>query len=75
MFVTAVCVWDRQKPREFSFRQAENNNFARDHAFLYICLPSLNEHNVKLPNVTFCRGREQETKTFFFLFLKFDAVL
>ena len=45
------------------------------HALLYICLPLMNEHNVKLPNVTFCRGREQETKTFFFLFLKFDAVL
>ena len=29
MFVTAVCVWDGQKPREFRFRQAENNNFAR----------------------------------------------
>ena len=45
------------------------------HAFLYISLSSLNDHNVKLPNFTFCRGREQETTTFFFLFLNFDAVL
>ena len=44
------------------------------HAFLYISLSSLNDHNVKLPNFTFCRGREQETTTFFFLFLDFDAV-
>ena len=33
MFVTVVCVWDGQKPREFRFRQAENNNFARATTF------------------------------------------
>ena len=45
----------------------QNNNFARDITlFLYISLPSLHDYNVKLPNFTFCRGREQTTTTFFF---------
>ena len=29
------------------------------HAFLYVSLPSLHDYNVKLPNFSFCRGREQ----------------
>ena len=45
------------------------------HAFLYISLPSLHEYDVKMPNFTFCRGREHNTTTFFFLFLYFDTVL
>ena len=53
----------------------QNNNFARDHAFLYISLPSLHDYNVKLPNFSFCRGREQTDNNFLFLFLNFDAVL
>ena len=36
------------------------------HAFLYISQPSLHYYNVKVPNFTFCRGREHETKIFFF---------
>ena len=36
------------------------------HAFFYISLPSLHDCNVKLPNFTFCRGREQKTTTLFF---------
>ena len=36
------------------------------HAFLYISLPSLHEYDVKMPNFTFCRGREHNTTTFFF---------
>ena len=44
------------------------------HAFLYISLPSLHEYDVKMPNFTFCRGREHNTTTFFFLFLYFDTV-
>ena len=36
----------------------------------------LHDHNVKVPNFTFCRGRGHKTTTlFFFLFLKFDTVL
>ena len=42
MFVTAVCVWDGQKPREFSFRQAENNNFARAPRF-FVHLSAVDE--------------------------------
>ena len=45
------------------------------HAFLYISLPSLHNYHVKRPKFTFCRGREQKTTTFRFLFLNFDAVL
>ena len=47
-------------------KKAINNNFARASLFLYISLPPLHDYNVKLPNFTFCRGREQKTKTFFF---------
>ena len=32
----------------------------------YISLPSLHNYNVKLPNFTFCRGREQNATNFFF---------
>ena len=35
------------------------------HAFLYISLPSLPDYNVKVPEFTFCRGREHKTTTFF----------
>ena len=45
------------------------------HAFLCISLPKLHEYDVKMPNFTFCRGREHNTTTFFFLFLYFDTVL
>ena len=44
----------------------QNNNFARASRFLYISLPSLHDYNVKVPNFTFCRGREQTATTFFF---------
>ena len=33
--------------------------------FLYISLPSLPNYNVKVPEFTFCRGREHNTTTFF----------
>ena len=36
------------------------------HAFLYISLPSLHDYDVKLPDFTFCGGREHKTTTFFF---------
>ena len=32
--------------------------------FLYISLLSLHGFNVKVPNFSFCRGREQKTTTF-----------
>ena len=34
------------------------------HAFLHISLPLLHGFNVKAPNFSFCRGREQKTTTF-----------
>ena len=40
------------------------------HAFLYISLTSLHDYNVKVPNFTFCRERENKTTT-----LNFDAVV
>ena len=36
------------------------------HAFLYISLPSLHDHNVKIPNFTFGGGLEDKTTTLFF---------
>ena len=36
------------------------------HAFLYFSLPSLHDYNVKVPNFTFCWGREHKTTTFLF---------
>ena len=44
----------------------QKNNFARASPFFVHSLPSLHDNNVKLPNFTFCRGREQKTTTFFF---------
>ena len=35
------------------------------HALLYISLPSFHDYDVKLPNLTFCGGREQKTTTLF----------
>ena len=44
----------------------QNNNFARaSRFFLYISLPSLPDYSVKVPEFTFCRGREHKTTTFF----------
>ena len=43
----------------------QNNNFPR-HAFLYISLPSLHDHDGKMLNFTFCGGHERKTTTFFF---------
>ena len=40
-----------------------------EHAFLYISLPSLHDHNVKFPIFTFYRGRKHRATIFFFLFL------
>ena len=41
--------------------------------FLYVFLPSLHEHNVKMPNFTFY-GRNASGEEFFFLFLNLSAV-
>ena len=44
----------------------QNNNFARASRFLYISSPSVYDNNMKVPNFTFCRGREHEATTFSF---------
>ena len=38
------------------------------HAFLNISLPSLHDYDVKMPNFTFCGGREHKATTFFLFF-------
>ena len=55
----------------------QNNNFARASRFfvLFLAVVAHDDHIVKAPNFTFCRGREHKTTTFFFLFLSFDTVL
>ena len=40
--------------------------------FLYISLPSLYDYDVKLPNFTFCRGRECKTMAFCFAELRYS---
>ena len=35
------------------------------HAFLSISLPSLHNYDVKMPDLTFCRGREHKTTIVF----------
>ena len=56
---------ERQKITD-KFRSAKQTTLHVHHLFLNIFLPSLHDYNVKLPNFTFCRGREQKTTTFFF---------
>ena len=38
------------------------------HAFLHISLPSLHGYDVKMPDFTFCGGREHKATTIFFFF-------
>ena len=38
------------------------------HAFLYICLPSLHDYDVKMPNFTFCGEHEYTTEQRYFCF-------
>ena len=45
----------------------ENNVIGLEHhVFLYIFLPLLHDYDVKVPNFTFCGGREHRTTTSFF---------
>ena len=36
--------------------------------FVHFFKPPLHDYNVKMPNFTFCRGREQKITTFFFFY-------
>ena len=46
------------------------------HTFLYISLPSLHDYEMKMPNFTFYRGRQETSHDeIFLLFLNLDVVL
>ena len=56
-------------PLAFLFRFPSydtKGSLSNDDALLYISKPSLHDYNVKVPNFTFCRGREHKATTFFF---------
>ena len=55
----------RERQKKAIGLDQQNNNSARDHAFLYISLSLLHDYNVKVPKFTFCRGREHKTTTSF----------
>ena len=44
----------------------QNNYFERVTGFFVHFSVALHDYDVKLPNFTFCRGREQKATTFFF---------
>ena len=52
----------RQREREKSnrFRLVKRQRCPRIMLFLYISSPPLHDYNVKVPNFTFCRGREHK---------------
>ena len=64
----------QRRPRRQRGRQKSNRiRLAKEklhvhHAFLYISLLSLHDYDVKLPNLTFCGGREHKTMALFFFF-------
>ena len=46
----------------------QKNNFARTHAFLYITLEFLHDHDVEMPNLVFYEERKQATTKGYFAF-------
>ena len=56
----------RERQNEKGLDWQNNQTLLVHHAFLYISLSSLHDYDVKVPNFTFCRGRERRTTTFFF---------
>ena len=57
---------DSDRPKETHPYIGKITTLHVHHAFLYISLPSLHDYDVKLPNFTYCGGREHKTVTFFF---------
>ena len=54
----------------------QNNNFARASPFVvHFFAVAARIQREKVPNFTFCRGREHKTTIFFFLFLNFTKIL
>ena len=65
----------REQQKSNRFRPAQKTTTLHAlRAFLYISSPSLHDYNVKVPNFTFCRGRERRQRLSLFLFLNFDTV-
>ena len=56
----------RERQKRNRFRSAKQQLCTCITLFLYISLPSLHDYNVKVPNFTFCRGREHKTTFLFF---------
>ena len=57
----------RQRERKKKWFIKQRHRFVRfTMFFLYIFLPSLHDHNVKMPNFTFHGGRKQATNNFSF---------
>ena len=60
---------DNGKCQKSNRLNRQNNNFACAIRFLYISLLSLHDYDIKLPNFTFCGGRDEKI---FLLFLNVD---
>ena len=68
-------LWEKRVNRELKPRRwqkcvgliSKTTTLHVHHAFLYICLPSLHDYDVKIPIFMFCGGREHND--FLFLFL------
>ena len=56
----------RERQKSNTLNRQKNNCACFFHAFLYISLPSLHDYDVKMPNITFYRGRKQATTKFSF---------
>ena len=63
----------RQRKRHKSWQNGKTTTLRVRHVFLYIPLPSLHDYDVKMPNFSFCEGREHGNG-FLLLFLNFDTV-
>ena len=55
----------REQQKSNRFRLAKQQLCTRIALFLYISSPSLHDDNMKLPNFTFCRGRERRQRLSF----------
>ena len=66
--------WRRRRQRERQksnrFRLAKQQHLHVHHAFLCISFPSLHDYNVKMPNFTFWRGRENTRQRLSYSFLE-----
>ena len=67
--------WQRERPESNRFRLTKQQLLQVHHAFLHICLPSLLDYDVKLPNFAFYGGpKHKRTIFFFFCELRYSAL-